>query len=68
MTGITDTAATVDTPSVDTPSVDTPTTSPVTQTGSVLTIAMSSPAAGTSLDDRALADGTAALHEVARRT
>ncbi|MGV9672146.1 enoyl-CoA hydratase/isomerase family protein [Gordonia sp. NPDC003504] len=66
MTGITDTAATVDTPSVDTPSVDTPTTSPVTQTGSVLTIAMSSPAAGTSLDDRALADGTAALHEVAR--
>lgn len=40
--------------------------SPVSQSGSVLTIAVSSPAAGTSLDDRALHDGTAALHEVAR--
>ncbi|MGC4960145.1 enoyl-CoA hydratase/isomerase family protein [Gordonia sp. DT218] len=43
-----------------------PTAPPVHQDGSVLTIAVSTPAAGTSLADDALALGTPALHEVAR--
>lgn len=41
-------------------------TSPVSQHDGILRIAVSNPAAGNSLDDRALAEGTAALHEVAR--
>ena len=42
------------------------TDSPVSQTGAVLTITVSDPAAGNSLDDRAMIQGAAALNEVAR--
>ncbi|MGC4932864.1 enoyl-CoA hydratase/isomerase family protein [Gordonia sp. DT30] len=48
-----------------TASTDTP-PSPVIQSGDVLTIAVSSAAAGTSLDDRAVIEGAAALGEIAR--
>lgn len=49
-----------------TPITDANTPSPVTHTGTVLTIAVSSAAAGTSLDARAVVEGTAALNAVAR--